>query len=402
MQKKRICAGLLALLLLLAAALLPGCVSLRLFFPEEETTADAWAPDPKDPEAPAGAYTYADFDPTQAGRFAEIADSYGAVAAQVAVLEGAQIKTWCRGKADRAAGREVTNDTRYRVASLSKLVVAMTFMAAEERGLVSDAADVSDYFGETCRSPYYPDAVITPAMLLTHTAGLDDADYFSYRSGLLSREGIFLFTEPGASYYYSNVGYGVLSCLLERAAEKPFNTLAKEYLFAPLGIDASFIYDALDDASDIGALYGEDGGLTEYELAAMRGNGFKTDLSLACGNLIISAKDYVKLLGVMMHSGFNVDGKRILSAESVNAMLLERFTEEHFGVAYGSQIQTNVVEGRTLYVHTGSAYGMYAAFAFDPAAQKAAVVLSVGEPRYMDPESEVYYLCQDVLREIWK
>lgn len=397
MQKNRIRAGLsalLALLLLCASA----CIDLRFSLPEPKTTADVWAPDPKTPER---SYTYADFDTAKAERFTGISGSYGATAVQIALLEGEQIKTFCLGKANRATGREITNDTKYRVASLSKLAVAMTFMAAQERGLVDENADISDYFGEPCRSPYYPDTVITPSMLLTHTAGLDDAEYYTYRSGLLSREGVFLYVQPGTTYYYSNVGYGVLSCLLERAADRSFPLLAKDYLFAPLGIDAAFVYDGLADTSDIGNIYGEDGGLQEYELAAMRGNGFQKDLTLACGNLIISAKDYVKLLGVMMHGGLNVNGARILSEESVDTMLQLRFTEEHFGVAYGSQIQSNVIEDKTLYVHTGSAYGLYAAFAFDPVAKKAAVVLTTGIPRYMDPESEVYYLCQDLLREMW-
>ena len=72
-----------------------------------------------------------------------------------------------------------------------------------------------------------------------------------------------------------------------------------------------------------------------------------------------------------------------------------------FGGAYGSQIQINVIRGTKVYVHTGSAKGMFSAYAFDPASKKAAVVLSTGESRRADATTDVYCLCLDMIREVW-
>ena len=341
------------------------------------------------------------FDAQTEAELLAISQTYQPVAVQFALLDGNTIKSFCYGYADLESGSTLTDETKYRAASLSKLASAVVFMEAKERGFVDEETDISDYFGESCRNPYYPQTVITSSMLMTHTASLDIEGYSSYYSGMLNETGCYLRTEPGAAYEYSNLGYGVLSCALERACGLPFNTMAREWVFTPMGIDASFVYSELTDTSDVGALYGENGGLSIAELEDRTGKGFGTDLTLACGNLIISAKDYVKLLGVLIHDGADVNGTKILSQESVASLLKERFQTETFGVAFGSQIQTNLIEGQTVYVHTGSAYGMFSAYVFDPATKRAVVAFTVGEDRYMDSESEVYYLCQDFFRAVW-
>ena len=341
------------------------------------------------------------FDDQTAAKLADISRTYHPVAVQFALLNGNTIKTFCYGYADAASGRAVNEDTKYRIASLTKLVTAVVFMAAKDRGIVDEGEDISDYFRETCRNPSYPDTVITPAMLMTHTSSLDIEGYSEYYSGMLNDRGTYLRFKPGTSYEYSNLGYGVLSCALERASGIAFNEMARSWLFTPMKIDASYIYNELTDASDVGVLYGENGGLSIAELREITRGEIGMELTMACGNLIISAKDYAKLLGMLLHDGIDVDGTRILSQGSAAAMLEERFRTQSFGVAYGSQIQTNVIEGKTVYVHTGSSYGMFSAYVFDPETKQAAVAFTVGEDRYLDSDSEVYYLCQDLIRAVW-
>ncbi len=346
-------------------------------------------------------HTFLGFSENMAARLDGIADDYGAVAVQVALFNGGdEILTYSCGYADWDAGRKTTTETKYRVASLSKLVTAVVFMAAKDRGIVDENEDISVYFGEPCYNPRFPDVPITPAMLMTHTSSLDSDGDSLWEPGLLSRRSIYLAFEPGTRYSYSNTGYGVLSCLLEKATGRPFNALAKEYLFDPLGIDASYVYDELNDQTDVGVLYGE-GGLTISELADIRPAQPGLGLGLSYGNLIISAKDYVKILSMLAHGGVSVDGKTVLSRESAEALLERRIETDGYGVAFGSQIQANIIPGATVYVHTGSAVGMFSTFVFDPETDRAAAVFSTGEPRYIDPESEVYRLCLDAIRIVW-
>ena len=346
-------------------------------------------------------HTYSGFSDEAAEKLGALADDYGAVAVQVAYYGGGdEILTYTCGYADLETKRAATEDTKYRVASISKLVTSVLFMAAADRGFVDEAADISEYFGESCVNPRYPDVPITPAMLMTHLSSLDSDGEPTWAPGLLSARSTYLDFRPGTQYAYSNFGFGVLSCLLEKATGKSLNALAKELLFEPLGIEAAYTLSAMPAGADVGLLYGE-GGLTLDELDEAREQAVGTGLQLSFGNLIISAKDYVQILSALLHKGVCVDGEKLLSAESVASLLEQRFDTGDYGVAFGTQIQTNVIDGATVYVHTGSANGMFSAFVFDPATKRAAVALTTGEERSLDPETEVYHLCQELIRAVW-
>ena len=62
-----------------------------------------------------------------------------------------------------------------RIASISKLIMAITTMRLVDEGKVDLDADVSDYVGFTLRAPGYPDTPVTLAQVLMHRAGLRDA-----------------------------------------------------------------------------------------------------------------------------------------------------------------------------------------------------------------------------------
>lgn len=78
------------------------------------------------------------------------------------------------GQADRASGRALTADDPVRIASVSKLVVALGVLRLVEQGWLDLDRDVSDYLGWRLRHPAHPDRPITLAQLLGHRAGLTD------------------------------------------------------------------------------------------------------------------------------------------------------------------------------------------------------------------------------------
>jgi CubicO group peptidase (beta-lactamase class C family) len=82
---------------------------------------------------------------------------------------------WVSGIADPRTGRPLTLDDPVRVASISKLVVAIAVMRLEARGQIDLKADVSRYLGWTLRHPDHPEVPITLELLLSHRAGLTDA-----------------------------------------------------------------------------------------------------------------------------------------------------------------------------------------------------------------------------------
>ena len=72
------------------------------------------------------------------------------------------------GLADRARGRRLTIEDPVRIASISKLVVALGVMRMVEAGQLDLDRDVSDYLGWPLRNPAFPDRPITLRLLLSH------------------------------------------------------------------------------------------------------------------------------------------------------------------------------------------------------------------------------------------
>ena len=84
------------------------------------------------------------------------------------------------GLADIDTQRAVTLDDPVRIASISKLVLAIGVMRLVEEGKLDLQADVSTYLGSTLRHPQFPDTPITLQMMLSHQSGLtDNAGYWA-------------------------------------------------------------------------------------------------------------------------------------------------------------------------------------------------------------------------------
>jgi len=82
------------------------------------------------------------------------------------------------GLANKETGRPVEANDPVRIASISKLIMALTALRLADESKVDLDRDVSDYLGWKVRSPFYPDTPVTLAQLMSHRAGLSgSADY---------------------------------------------------------------------------------------------------------------------------------------------------------------------------------------------------------------------------------
>src|SRR5262249_33660789 len=59
---------------------------------------------------------------------------------------------------------------------------------------------------------------------------------------LLAKQKSLRFT-PGERFEYSNAGYAVLACVIEKAAGKPYAQFLKEAIFEPLGMTSTVVAD---------------------------------------------------------------------------------------------------------------------------------------------------------------
>jgi CubicO group peptidase (beta-lactamase class C family) len=157
------------------------------------------------------------------------------------------------GLANKAAGRALEANDPVRIASISKLVMALAALRLVDEGKVDLDRDVSDYLGWRLRSPYHPDAPVTLAHLLSHRAGLSDRGGYSIPLGaslevkLADRQSWRQTGAPGeAAFEYANLGSPVVATVLEAASGERYDRLVERLVFRPLGVKACFNWIGCD------------------------------------------------------------------------------------------------------------------------------------------------------------
>ena len=140
------------------------------------------------------------------------------------------------GVADLGSREPVTPDTRFLVGSISKAFTAVALLQLQEEGLVDVHRPLSSYLPWfKIRSRYPP---ITLHHLLTHTAGLprDRSDLPSSPYTALALRSRETTAAPGERFAYSNIGYQLLSLVIEEVEGRPFGESIRQRILLPLGM----------------------------------------------------------------------------------------------------------------------------------------------------------------------
>jgi CubicO group peptidase (beta-lactamase class C family) len=157
------------------------------------------------------------------------------------------------GLANKESGRALEANDPVRIASISKLIMALAALRLVDEGKVDLDRDVSDYLGWKLRSPHHADAPVTLAHLLSHRAGLsDNAGYNiplgeSLRAKLADSAAWREVGPPGeAAFEYANLGSPIVATVLEAASGERYDRLVERLVFAPLGVKACFNWIGCD------------------------------------------------------------------------------------------------------------------------------------------------------------
>ncbi len=149
------------------------------------------------------------------------------------------------GFANKETGRALKANDPVRIASISKLIMALTALRLADEGKLDLDRDVSEYLGWVLRSPYHPDAPVTLTHLLTHSAGLSDAAGYIIPLGesleaKLSDPAAWREVGPpgGAAFEYANLGSPIVATVLEAASGERYDRLVERLVFKPLGVKA--------------------------------------------------------------------------------------------------------------------------------------------------------------------
>lgn len=309
------------------------------------------------------------------------------------------------GLADRNAARRLTADDPVRIASLSKLVVALGVMRLVEAGTLDLDRDVSTYLGWALRNPAFPDVPVTLRMLLSHTSSLrDEADYAiplgdSVRARIGDVRAWDVEHRPGTWFHYTNLNFPVVASVMERATGERFDRLMARIVFVPLRRDACFNWTTCSDAKVARAvvLYATDGSVRRDDLAGKRPTcpvvadppcdlttyipGTNGALFSPQGGGRVSARDLARIGRMMLKRGGG-----FLKPASIDLIAKPQWvfdggngdTEGGFYCSYGLAVQTlatpNVPgchddpfgDGVRRIGHAGEAYGVRSGLWIDP------------------------------------
>lgn len=157
------------------------------------------------------------------------------------------------GLANKQAGRPLEANDPVRIASISKLIMALTALRLVDEGKLDLGRDVSDYLGFRVRSPYHPDAPVTLTHLMMHRAGLSDAAGYIIPLGeslaaKLAEPAAWRDTGPSgeAAFEYANLGSPLVATALEAASGERYDRLVERLVFAPLGVKACINWTLCD------------------------------------------------------------------------------------------------------------------------------------------------------------
>lgn len=185
------------------------------------------------------------------------------------------------GYADSEKKIPYTDQTIQPIASVSKVLVGVALLQAQELGKLKLDDPINDYLPFNVVHPAYPAEVITIRHLVTHTAGIvdnafyvsknyilkegesraneglvfDDSQVFNPSDSLISME-VFLKNilvkgakwntketfstyKPGAMYEYSNIGTTLAALVLEQATGERFDAFTQKHILTPLKMKAS-------------------------------------------------------------------------------------------------------------------------------------------------------------------
>lgn len=157
------------------------------------------------------------------------------------------------GIADRTTGRRVTAEDPVRVASISKLVVALGVMRMVEAGQLDLDRDVSHWLGWKLRNPAFPKDKVTLRQLLSHRSGLIDPEEYRVPLGdrladTVGQPGVWdAARRPGRHFRYANIAFPVIASVMERASGERFDRLMQQLVLDPLKLDACFNWSTCSD-----------------------------------------------------------------------------------------------------------------------------------------------------------
>jgi CubicO group peptidase (beta-lactamase class C family) len=321
------------------------------------------------------------------------------------------------GHRDVAAGRPVTDDTRWRIYSMTKPVTSVAAMSLYEEGAFELNDPISRWLPEWADTRVYVAGselkpVTVPQVepirvwhLLTHTAGITYGFHHAHPVDTLYRlrgyewgtppgadsaqvsqdlAAMPLLFQPGSEWNYG-MSTDVLGRLVEVLAGKPLDEVFAERVFGPLGMtETSFGLRPEDDVDSLARLYGP--GVSPMPPSFEQAAHSRPAFLAGGGGLVSTAGDYLRFVEMLRRGGSIDDDPgagRVLGSRTVAHMVRNHLPGNVDLETYG----------RPLYAESplrGVGFGLGFSMVLDPA--RYGTVASVGDYSWGGAASTAFYV----------
>lgn len=255
-----------------------------------------------------------------------------------------------RGQADRKAGRAISEDTIYRIYSMSKPITSVALMTLFEEGKFRLKDPVSKYIpelgglkvleihnGNERHVPAHRDMTVQD--LLRHTSGLtyglfapSAVDRLYAKDDILDQTGTLrdmvvklgklpLKHHPGEAWEYS-VSVDVQARLVEVLSGERFDRFLATRIFEPLGMTDSRFHVEPADRGRFAEMYVRDGDEGLKPAPADQSERFldpDAAFYMGGGGLVSTMGDYLRFCRMLLNGG-ELDGARLLSPTTIALM----------------------------------------------------------------------------------
>ncbi|MDX1903142.1 MAG: serine hydrolase domain-containing protein [Thermonemataceae bacterium] len=193
------------------------------------------------------------FDKTKLDNYFNALEKNNKFMGSVAVSKnGETIYTKTIGLADVENNRKATENSKYRIGSISKTFTAVLILKAIEEKKLSLNQPIDKWF-PTIRNA----KKITIEYLLRHRSGIhnftNDKDYLTWNTQpKTEKEMLEIITkggsdfEPDSKAEYSNSNFVLLTYILEKTFKKSYSNLLQEFIVKPIGLANTYVFGKIN------------------------------------------------------------------------------------------------------------------------------------------------------------
>ncbi|MFS4447346.1 serine hydrolase domain-containing protein [Maribacter sp. 2307UL18-2] len=328
------------------------------------------------------------------------------------------------GFADVDSAKQYTSKTTQPVASISKVLIGLSLIKAEEMNLLSLEEPVNKYLSFKVINPNYPNDEILIRHLAYHTSSIIDKDeiynsqffledeielqdneaedYYDFFKKASEKKSLKVYLEnafsssvddalpfanskPGEIREYSNIGSDLCALIIQNASKKDFRYFTVEHILNPLKMNnSSWRPENIQSKNRSRLFVTNDTMIPNYVQGSYPNGSFRS-----------SSHDLGILLSELIR-GYNGKGK-VLSKEGYKRFYQKEKHDEEF---YGCFIEYNNKWIRItddMIGHDGSDPGVFTGMFFNPKRNTGKILISNTDTDYIG-ENKIY----EEITMIWK